>query len=256
MENNINNRFIKIYCLIFCLCLFPQLSFSSDKKDLTFYYETRIPLFMNLGWGIHGFFGDPIKRYFEEAKINIMMQKIPVKRSIKIINHNKKYGCMAIGEDNNAIGSDVHKSIPFYYEKQIVAITRKDNKFFTKKMDLINVLKSKEITLVIKEGFSIGKKLDLLLNKYEPKNIHLFESTLAMLQMIYKKRGDYFFLSLAEAKALISFSGLDEKKFRFIHFKENLPGKKYYIACSKNVKKEIIEKLNNSIINVNKSYQY
>ena len=68
-----------------------------------------------------------------------------------------------------------------------------------------------------------------------------------MLRKIYHGRNDYLFISLEEADALIEFSGLPKKDFKYITFSDMPAGEKRYILCSQKVSDEIIDKMNIAI---------
>ena len=112
---------------------------------------------------------------------------------------------------------------------------------------LKDLLQNQQLTFVKKKGTSNGEKLDNMIFKYKPKEIALVGGTLRILNFVHKGRADYFFMAEKEAKTLISFSGISRKKFKFVHFEEKIPGKSYRIACSKNMPKESLRKINAAI---------
>lgn len=99
------------------------------------------------------------------------------------------------------------------------------------------------LILVLKDGYSYGSFLDEKIAEYCPNCLKVTVENLSMLEMIYKKRVDYFFIAPEEADGLISSSGLAKEEFKYIHFSDMPMGEKRYILCSQQVEDEVIEKL-------------
>jgi hypothetical protein len=68
-----------------------------------------------------------------------------------------------------------------------------------------------------------------------------------MLEMVFLRHADYFFIAPEEAEGLIKTSEFDPQAFKTIHFTDISSGEKRYILCSKQVKESVIEQLNSAI---------
>jgi uncharacterized protein (TIGR02285 family) len=219
------------------------------QGPIQLYYSERTPYAVtdNQG-GVSGLCATPAASAFKQAGIPFQWKKMPFKRQLVTIKHNKKIGC-GIGWFKNP---DREKFARFtdeiYQDKSAISISKKGNGTLVQHSDLKSLLDDKNVKLLVKDGFSYGAYIDELIKKYSPQTVVVVNSTnIQMLQMILSGRADYFFMSQEEAEHIILSAGYEVPQFQLQHYDDMPDGNRRYIICSQQVPPETIDLLNGAL---------
>jgi uncharacterized protein (TIGR02285 family) len=219
------------------------------ESPIQLYYYDRAPYAVTDTQGeVSGLCAAPAASAFKQAGIPFQWKKMPFKRQLVTIKHNKKKACGIGWFKNTERESFARFTDSIYQDKPAVTISKKGNKALDQHRDLKSLFVDKKIKLLVKDGFSYGTYIDELINSYDPKIVSVVNSTnVEMLQMILSGRADYFFISEEEAEHIIAAAGYEMSQFQLQHFDDMPAGNRRYIACSQQVSPEIIDLLNRAL---------
>ena len=229
------------------LFVFTAPSVADDTIQL--YYGERVPYAVTNGQGeVRGLTATPAANAFNQADIPFQWKKMPFKRQLQTIKHNKKMAC-GIGwfkkpeREEFALFTNV-----IYQDKPSITLSKQDNAAVTQHGDVASLLKDKQLKLLVKDDFSYGSYVDGLIEKHSPeKAVVVGSSNVQMLQMISSGRADYFFVSEEEAAQIITSAGHDLVEFQQQRYSDMPAGNKRYIACSQQVTSATIDLLNQAL---------
>ena len=236
---------ILISMFILFICSMPVKA----QSPVQLYYYERTPYVVTDTQGeVSSLFATPAANAFKQAGIPFQWKKMPFKRQLVTIKHNKKMAC-GIGWFKT---SEREKFARFtdeiYQDKPAITINKEGNNALKQHRDLITLLKDKQIRLLVKDGFYYGAYIDELIKKYNPETVVAVNSTnIQMLQMILAGRADYFFISEEEAEHIIMSAGYEVSQFQLQQYSDMPAGNRRYIACSQQVSPEIVDLLNRAL---------
>ena len=219
------------------------------QTPIQLYYFERIPFAVEKSQGeISGLCATPAANAFKKAGIPFEWKKMPFKRQLATIKHNKKKAC-GIGWFKNPEREEFARfTDAIYQDKPAITIGRKGNQALEQHKDLKNLLKDKNVKLLVKDGFSYGSYIDGLIKQYDPEVVRVVASTnIQMLQMILAGRADYYFSSEEEAEHIIRSAGYEISQFQLQNYSDMPAGNHRYITCSQQVSPEIIDLLNRAL---------
>lgn len=219
----------------------------SSKQHIILHYHDRRPYHLTFKDNVHGLVADPVRRAFELAKIPFSWRETPAKRQLSILAENKDNSCAAGWFKTDERMSYAQYSLSVYQDKPIVAVTRNDTTLRNRSGTLEEVFYDNKHLLLVKSGYSYGPFIDDLIQKYAPWKISTTVNNRGMLQMIQNNRADYTFMAEEEAIDLLFFSGVNKDSFNLVYFSDIPAGNKRYVLCSKRIKKETLDRLNNAI---------
>lgn len=230
---------------ILFICLMPLHA----ENPIQLYYYDRAPYAVTDTQGdVSGLTATPAANAFKQAGIPFHWKKMPFKRQLVTIKHNKKIACGIGWFKNPERESFARFTDPIYQDKPAVAISKQGNNALEQHRDLKNLFEDKQVKLLVKDGFSYGVYVDELINKYDPKIVSVVTSSnVQMLQMILSGRADYFFISEEEAEHIILSAGYEISQFQLQHFDDMPASNRRYIACSQQVSPETIDLLNHAL---------
>jgi hypothetical protein len=229
---------MKKLLLVLSVCL--EL-FSQNVKIM---YDIRVPYAMSDKKSISGFTATPTINALEKANLTYNLLKTPTKRQLAMIEINKEPIC-GIGWFKNAKREKFGKyTKALYQDNATVIITRAEDSRFDLIYKSIDVIKKKNLKLLLKDGFSYGKFVDDKIKKYKPKTVKSLSNNLNMINMIKGKRADYMFISYEEAYNLFETDSSLEYSMKIRYLTDMPKGNKRYLLCSKKVSSEFIDKFN------------
>ena len=237
----------KSFILFAILGFLPQSTIGDDSLQV--FYEERIPYAVTNETGqVSGLTASPTANAFQKSNIDFVWKKMPFNRQLQTIKYNKKKAC-GIGwfkkpeREEFAIFSE-----PIYQDMPSITLSKQGNTSVAKHENAESLLKDKSLKLLVKDGFSYGSYIDVLIEKHNPDRVvAVGSSNLQMLQMILSGRADYFFVSEEEAEEIITSAGYSLQDFQRQRYTDMPPGNKRYIACSQRVTDEIVDRLNDVI---------
>ena len=230
---------------ILFICSMPV----NAQSPIQLYYYDRAPYAVTDTQGeVSGLCATPAANAFKQAGISFQWKKMPFKRQLVTIKHNKKMAC-GVGWFKNPEREEFARfTDSIYQDKPAVTISKKGNNALEQHRDLIRLFEDKKVKLLVKDGFSYGAYIDELINDYDPETVSVVTSTnVQMLQMILSGRADYFFISEEEADHIILSAGYEMSQFQLHHFAGMPAGNRRYIACSQQVTPETIDLLNGAL---------
>ncbi len=222
---------------------------TSAEPPVLVYYDDRIPYAVTDSQGeVHGLCATPASDAFNQAGILFKWKRMPFKRQLETIKYNKKMAC-GIGWFKKPEREQFARfTKEIYQDRPAISISKKGNTTLVKYTNLKTLLTDKNARVLVKDGFSYGAYIDELIEKYNPPQTVVVNSTnIQMLQMILSGRADYFFMSEEEAEHIISSAGYDLDQFHLQHYDDMPDGNLRYIICSQQVSPKTIDLLNKFI---------
>jgi len=218
------------------------------QDPIQLYYYERIPYAVadNQG-GVRGLTATPAAEAFKKAGIPFRWKAMPFKRQLVTIKHNKKRACGVGWFKNPEREAFARYTDAIYQDKPAITISRNGNVAIKQHRILQNLLKDKNVKLLVKDGFSYGAYIDGLIDKYDPAVVVATSTNIQMLQMLLAGRADYFFTSEEEAEHMIKSAGYSVSQFQLQHYSDMPPGNHRYITCSPQVSPETIDLLNRAL---------
>jgi len=219
----------------------------ADCSVISVHYNERVPYLITTIDGIEGLTASPAALTFKKAGIPFIWKKTPTKRQMVVLKDNGGCDCLVgwfKNPDREKFAKYTHH---IYQDNPQIALARSDNGRIRNSASVDSILSDPELILSVKAGYSYGKFLDSKITQHRPVIDRSAGENINMLRKIYHGRNDYLFISLEEADALIEFSGLPKKDFKYITFSDMPAGEKRYILCSQKVSDEIIDKMNIAI---------
>jgi len=219
------------------------------QSPIELYYYERTPYAVKDSQGeVSGLCATPAAKAFKKAGIPFQWKKMPFKRQLVTIKHNKKMAC-GIGWFKNPEREEFARfTDAIYQDKPAITISKKGNPALERNRDLKTLLKDRNVKLLVKDGFSYGAYIDGLIKNYDPEVVVVATSTnIQMLQMILAGRADYYFMSEEEAEHIILNAGYEVSQFHLQHYSDMPAGNPRYITCSQQVTPETIDLLNRAL---------
>ncbi len=219
------------------------------QSPIQLYYYERAPYAVTDNQGeVSGLCATPAANAFKQAGIPFQWKKMPFKRQLVTLKHNKKLACGIGWFKTSEREKFARYTDEIYQDKPAITISKKGNNTLKVHRDLITLLKDKQIRLLVKDDFSYGTYIDGLIKKYDPEVVVVATSTnIQMLQMILAGRADYFFISKEEAEHIIVNAGYEVSRFQLLQYGDMPAGNRRYIACSQQVTPETMDLLNRAL---------
>jgi polar amino acid transport system substrate-binding protein len=233
--------------IVLCILLVGVVPVNAQDPIQLYYYE-RTPYAVADNQGdVSGLCASPAAAAFEQAGIPFQWKRMPFKRQLATIKHNKKKAC-GIGWFKNPEREQFARfTDPIYQDKPAVTLSKNGNQALKRYSDLKSLIKDKGVKLLVKDGFSYGAYIDGLIEKYDPEVVVATGTNIQMLQMLLAERADYFFTSEEEAEHMIQSAGFSVSQFQLQRYRDMPPGNNRYITCSEQVSPETIELLNRAL---------
>ncbi len=241
-----------MYYFLFTLQITVLILISSTvtaQTQVQLYYGERAPYAVTDEHGtVHGLTATPAAMAFKQAGISFQWKKIPFKRQLAIIKHNKITAC-GIGWFKKPAREEFARfTNVIYQDRPSIVLSKKGSGVVEQYTDVRSLLQDKSIKLLVKDSFSYGTYVDEQITKYQPETIVVVGSNnIQMLQMILSGRADYFFAAEEEAEEMIISAGYAMSEFQLHRFTDMPAGNSRYIACSQQVTPETIELLNQAL---------
>lgn len=209
-------------------------------------YHERAPYYFTNEQSISGLCGEPAEKAFQGAGITYILQPTPPKRQLEILIRNTERNCSIGWLKTTGRKSFARFTHPIYQDKPTLALARIDTPLAQQNLMLDQLLTNRELTLLVKEGYSYGEFIDRKLLQASPPTITTTGNDSNMLRMIVAGRADYFFIAAEEALALIEQEHASDL-VQMVHLADMPAGNKRYIMCSKMVSESEIQLLNMAI---------
>ena len=234
--------------IVFSILFICSLPVKAQNPIQLYYYERAPYAVADKQGDVSGLVATPAAKAFKQASIPFRWKKMPFKRQLATIKHNKKKACGIGWFKNPEREAFARFTYEIYQDKPAITISRKGNQILAQHSNLKALLSDKNVKLLVKDGFSYGTYIDGLIEKYKPETVVVVASTnVQMLRMILAGRADYYFSSEEEAEHIIRSAGYEVSQFQLQHYDDMPAGNRRYITCSQQVEPEIIDSLNRAL---------
>jgi len=234
--------------LLLCGILACALAQAEALAPVTMHYFERKPLHsLNENGKVSGIIVTPIEQIFNKAGIPMVWKLTPVNRIMATLKANDGLDCAAGFYKSPEREAFARYSLPIYRDKGIVALSRAD--FVAPATTTAQELLARPQTrLVIKQGFTYGRYLDPLIDKMAPNQVQRVSDEVdSMVRMVRIGAADLVFVTEEELAVYLNPGSAVAGNVRLLRLSD-VPVQEYrYIACSKQVSPQMMDKLNAAI---------
>ena len=200
-----------------------------------------------------------LKKILNSANVKYEFNNIPLVRTLVLMKENKTKVCYPNALMIKSRLSYVFYSKPYFKDKRTSILLRKDDNRFTEYKTFSEILKNKNLRILLKIGYAYGNYIEETLNKTKkyitgsvksdkPDEIILSSNdNYEMLNEIIEKNGDYMLISRYEAEYLFKENPKYKNTLTIKDVDDLNYNEKRYLMCSKIVGQETINKINHQI---------
>jgi uncharacterized protein (TIGR02285 family) len=232
---------------ILALFLLALLGKICSAEPVQLLYMERLPYMQASPNGdVAGLTATPTQTAFLHAGIPFQWKKAGADIQLQILKENRVQACL-VGWFKNAEREKLGKySHAVFEDKPTVALTLADNAKMKDIKTMRDLFQNRELSLLIKEGYSYGLQIDSLLVRYGTRTVAAIGDNINMMGMLVQKRADYFLVAEDEALALKQNYAKDPA-FKILRFSDEVPGEARYLWCTRLVPDATIDKLNEEL---------
>ena len=194
-----------------------------------------------------GLTGTPTANAFRSAGIPVIWHNLPTNRQLMMVRDPGALNC-AVGWFWTPERETFAKfTKPIYRDKDWMVLA---NATFAERGDasLHDLLRHREIKVLVKDNYSYGQDLDKLLEKWKPTIAVSTAATSKMVQSISKGVVDMMFVSTDEGHYIMAHHPAEQtKNLRLLRLKDMPHGPERHIMCGKGVPDDVIARLNKAI---------
>ena len=221
---------------------------AAAEAPLVLHFNERPPLhYFTPQRTLTGFVARPALDALDAAGIAYVIRQTPAKRQLVLLQANQEAGCMlswfkTSGRERSGKFSEV-----VYQDKRPFALTWAGNSGMENEAPIKDTIANPRLRLLVKEGFSYGPQIDraLTLNKARPSTTT--GEAAQMLDMLYHRRADYFFITEEEADTLIKSSRYPANAFKRIYFSDIAKGYDRHLWCTLATPDDVIKRFNSAL---------
>ena len=211
---------------------------------ITLHYNQRIPYEYLENARVSGLLVDPVVTAFKMAGIPFVWSNTPIKRQFVLLQANRGLDCL-LGRykspEREAYGQF---SAPFYRDKPLVALSLRNQEVIEQEHSLKALVQNPSLRLLLKDGYIYGPQVDDWIKTRPSPPQRTTGENISMLREVYYGKADMFLLGQEEAEALLDGSGLPREQLKIHVFADAPAGELRYLMCSKQVPRELIERIN------------
>ncbi len=239
--------FLSRYGFLLCGLLACAMVQADTLAPVTVHYFERKPLhYLNDNGQVVGILVAPIEQSFNKAGIPMVWQQTPINRIVATLKANDGRDCAAGLYKSPEREAFARFSLPIYHDKPLVALSRADFAApgTTTARELLSLPHTR---LVLKQGFFYGRYLEPLIDKMSPAQVlRVSDEVASMVRMVQVSAADIVILTEEESEVYANPQGAGDG-VRVLRLSD-VPAQEYrYLACSKNVPQQVIDRLNAAI---------
>ncbi len=218
------------------------------EEPLQVLYNPRPPYMVPTADGeVTGLTADAAAYALRKAGIPFRWVEVPSTRQLFMIRENKSRLAALGWYCNPERDRFARFSSPLYQDRQIGVLARKDNAKVAAQATLDQLLKARDLTLLVKTDYSYGPFLDARIAGLRPRLTSVTVENLSMIQMIHAGRADYMFIAPEEAEASIPEGSMQSATLKCLIYPDMPPGQKRHLMFSLQVDEQTIRRLNKHI---------
>jgi len=244
--------------LLIVSILLPEVPLYAGSSPVTVYYYDRLPFFGRVGTSDEGFLLKIIRLVFDDAGIPFHFEKVPLNRIFEQLKKDGPYCMPGAFKTPDRQALYIYSRLPIYQDSSPGYIIRKNDEKKFAGIKKIDALLKSGMTLGLVKNYSHGKWIDENIAKSDPKKtiVSIGDDQAPFIRMLLLGRFDYIFAGGEEAsyniRTIPDFSGkLIVKKL------DDAPeGNIRWLIFSKTFPKELLGRINDSILKVKASNAY
>lgn len=238
---------MKAALLLAALTVNAAATAAAAEPPLIVHYAVRPPLHYATPQGaLTGYAAKPVIDALTAAGIPYEIRQTPAKRQLALLRQqgSQEPACMmswleASGRERFGKFSDV-----IYQDKRPFALTWAGNPAMKNEEPLKDTLSNTNLKLLLKDGFSYGPLIDHALIRYKTASSTSTGEARQMLEMLQRRRIDYFFVTEEEATDAIAATGYPASGFKRIYFSDLTKGYDRHLWCTMTVPDDTLKRFN------------
>lgn len=217
------------------------------QVPVTLHFNERPPYLVADDGVLTGLTGAPAVAAFTRAGIAFTLSETPAARQLEWVRKSAGVDCAVGWFKNQERAGFARITRPIYHDRPQIALVAAHKRVPQNGDPIELVLGNKDLTLLVKQGYSYGRALDDLMTRLRPTVRTAVVENVQMARMVLAGRGDYMLTAPEEADGLIQALGPQGRAIRKVEFAHMPPGEPRHILCSKNMPDSLFDKLNRAI---------
>lgn len=211
------------------------LCLGAQAQTLTLHYQERAPYSTTQPDGaVAGLAATPATQALTQAALPFVWMRTPSQRQLALIQEGEGLHC-GLGWFRNAERAALGKfSKPLYRDRPVGALARGDSPLRAGMRGSEALARAGE-TLLIKEGYSYGARLDRLIAAQRPPPQKTSAESAQMLRMLLAGRAGWMLVSPEEAQVLRQEAGPAAAALRDVVFVDMAAGETRHLYCNRAV---------------------
>lgn len=221
---------------------------ADSGAPVTMHYFERKPLhYLDQNNHVSGILVAPIEQAFSKAGVPLVWQQTPINRILATLKNNDGRDCAAGWYKSSEREAFARFSLPIYRDRGIVVLARAD--FPGPALTSAHELLSRPQTrLLLKQGFVHGRYLDPLIDKMPQAQVQRVSDEMSsMVRMVRVGVADIMIMTEEEVEVYANPATAAGDGTRVLHLSDVPPREYRYLACSRQVPQQVMDKLNAAI---------
>jgi len=221
---------------------------AQEQQAISLHYFDRPPLIVVDAKGhVGGLLAEPIEKVVELSQVPVQWVKTPFSKSSQIIKANSGQDCTFGWYKTAERESFARFSLPYFLDKPPAGLVRAD---FAQQgwSNAGELLSRPDIKLTLRENIAYGDYIDRLIAKLPAGQVRILNTdSSAIAKMIHGRQTDLTIVPMEEVGQVIAGAGLTPADFRVLFFAD-VPKQDFrYIACSKQVPLQVMQRFDKAI---------
>lgn len=233
---------------IFTACL---LTFSlplQAEAQLAVHYLDKPPYYYTQNGSAAGFLNQRMKAILVHAGLKADFSEVPAKRILAYLQLNQIALCSPGWYKTPEREHFARFSLPIFQDPPPIVLARPGAAPAVRaKTSLHSLLSATELRLLLTDGFSYGKALDVLLAKAATPPLRHTVNEMRLAKMLQAERGDYMLIDRMVLKTEVTQHEINKLGLVQIDFPDMPLGEKRYLMCSQKVDDKTMEQINLAI---------
>lgn len=219
----------------------------SPERPIHLHYQERPPYTEAVpGGAVRGLVATPAAIAMERAGITYRWVLTPSQRQLALVQNGTGPDC-ALGWFRNPQRESVGKfSKPLYRDQPLGAFARKSAPLQSP-IGLEEALKSPQLRILTKEGYSYGSKVDRLLQAHAAQRVTTASEVNLHVGMLLAGRADWMLAAPEEAEVLFNQAGEHREEFKLAPLADMDAGGERHLYCSAAVPDALMARIDRAL---------